>query len=91
MTIEALGAIAASVMSIAGLIVFLINPVLKLNKAINELNLTIKLLGKDLDASKEDRIAIHAQLIRQDTKLDDHELKLAEHSQQIKTLFKGER
>lgn len=95
MTIEALGAIAASIMSIVGLIAFSVKPVLnmfsKLNKTINELNLIIKLLGKDLEVSKEDRISIHAQLDRHDTKLDDHELKIAEHGQQIKTLFAKEK
>lgn len=94
MTIEELGLLAAAIMSIAGLIAFFAKPVLnsskELNKTITELNLTLNLLSKDLEASKEDRKVIHAKLDRQDERLDAHELKLAEHGQQIKTLFKGE-
>lgn len=94
MTIEALGALAASILSIIGLIMFFVKPVLtmsnKLNETIHELNLTMKLLSKDLEASKEDQLSIHAQLDQHDSRLDEHGLTLAEHGQQIKTLFAKE-
>lgn len=87
MTIGELGLLAGAIMSTAGLIVFLVKPVFKLNESINKLNLTLEILSRDLEASKEDRKSIHVQLDRQDDRIDSHELKIAEHSQQIKTLF----
>ena len=50
----------------------------------------LELLTKDLESSKSDRLMIHEELKRNmDERLDTHAEKLVEHTQQIKTLFRG--
>ncbi|MHB9651658.1 hypothetical protein ACX92S_08280 [Enterococcus faecalis] len=93
MTIESLGAIAGSVMSIIALVAFFVKPYLdtskRLDNTLEDLNITIKLLQKDLEVGNEDRKMIHIQLDKHEDRLDRHNERLVEHGEQLKTLFKG--
>ncbi|MFB8538211.1 hypothetical protein [Enterococcus thailandicus] len=89
------GAIAGSITAIVSLVLLVIKPVIssfaKITETLSEVNYTLRLLTKDLEASKDDRSMIHEELKRHDDRLDDQDKQLVKHKQQIITLFKETR
>ncbi|MGH1841134.1 hypothetical protein ABE867_10460 [Enterococcus gallinarum] len=83
---------AGWVMTIIGLVAFVVRPVMsnftKIAENLTKLSHSLDLLNRDLEASKSDRIAIHDELKKHDERLDAQKETLIEHGQQIKTLFR---
>lgn len=81
-----------AIMSIVGLIAFMISPILKsfskINHTLAQTSHNLELITRDLETSKSDRIAIHDELKKHDERLDAQKETLIEHGQQIKTLFR---
>jgi hypothetical protein len=85
---------AGWIMTIVGLMAFVIRPVMsnftKITENLTKMTHSLDLLNRDLEASKSDRVAIHDELKRQDERLDKHSEKLVEHGEQLKSLWKKE-
>lgn len=83
---------AGWIMTIIGLVGFVIHPILssftKISSNLTKISHNLDLISRDLEASKSDRLAIHNELAKHDERLDRQGDKIIEHSEQIKTLFK---
>ncbi len=91
MSIEAMGALAGSIMAVISLVAFVVRPVIsafnKTTDALTKINHTLDLLNRDLEDSKSDRSKIHDELDKHEKQIGDHTVHLVKHDEQIKTLF----
>lgn len=83
---------AGWIMTIIGLVAFVIRPIMsgftKITGNLTKISHSLDLINRDLEASKSDRLAIHNELAKHEERLDRQGDKIIEHSEQIKTLFK---
>lgn len=85
---------AGAIMTILGLIGAIVKPMLKsftnITKSLTDVAHSIDMLNRDIEASQQDRSLIHNTLQEHDKRLDNQDIVLAEHKQQLVTLFKRE-
>ena len=88
--LENLSVWAGALMSIMALIAFILRPVLKMMDTLTKMGHSLDLLNRDLEASKSDRESLHKQWEIHETRLDEHNIILVQHSMLIKDIKKGE-
>ena len=88
--LENLSAWAGALMSVFALVAFILRPVLKMMDSLTKITHSLDLLNRDLEASKSDRESLHKQWANHETRLDEHNIILVQHSMLIKDIKKGD-
>ena len=88
--LEDLSVWAGALMSIFALVAFILRPVWKMMDTLTKITHSLDLLNRDLEASKSDRESLHKQWENHETRLDEHNIILVQHSMLIKDIKKGE-
>lgn len=91
MTLEELAGIFATLTAIIGFVVYITKPVVnsftKINSNLTDITHSLDLINKSIEQSQTDRNSMHEEIKRNNERLDDHDVCLAHHDEQIKTLF----
>ena len=88
--LENLSVWAGALMSILTLVAFIIRPIMKMMDTLTKMSHNLDLLNRDLEASKADRETLHKQLDNHETRLDEQNIILIQHSMIIKDIKKGD-
>ena len=88
--LENLSVWAGGLMSVFALVAFILRPVLKMMDTLTKITHSLDLLNRDLEASKSDRESLHKQWEIHETRLDEHNIILVQHSMLIKDIKKGD-
>lgn len=84
---------AAAILSIAGVIGLIIKPVLnsftKITKNLTEITYSLQMINREIEDSKGDRTGIRNELKDHDKRLDEHEILLTRHGEQLTSLWKS--
>lgn len=82
---------AGAIMTILGLVAFVLKPILSsltyIVSNLTEIKHGLDMMNKSIEAAQSDRLGIHDELVKHDNRLDEHEGYLIRHDEQIKTLF----
>ena len=88
--LENLSVWAGALMSVFALVAFILRPVFKMMDTLTKMGHSLDLLNRDLSASKSDRESLHKQWENHETRLDEHNIILVQHSMLIKDIKKGD-
>ena len=90
--IQQIALYAGAFMTIIAFVMYFIQPIMKnftkITENLTKMSHSLDLLNRDLEASKNDRREIHGKINKMDERLDTHQVTLAEHREQLRTLFK---